>query len=102
MKEELSFDKHFEDSDKVFRIAANIKFGDNVFNLSFTPDPMAKVVKEEFPEVENAARTRGDATILVSYNNDYFRQPNITWADQEFFSIFSIPLLRGDRNHLLD
>uniref|UniRef100_UPI00404898CC ABC transporter permease n=1 Tax=Roseivirga sp. TaxID=1964215 RepID=UPI00404898CC len=102
VKEELSFDKHFEDSDKIFRIAGNLKFGDNVFNLGFVPDPMAKTVKEEFPEVENAARTRGDATILVSYNNNYFRQTNIAWADQEFFSIFSIPLLRGDRNHLLD
>ena len=74
VKDELSFDKHFEDSDKIFRIAANLKFGDNVFN----------------------------STQLISYNNNYIRQDHITWADQEFFSIFSLPLLRGDRNHLLD
>lgn len=102
VKDELSFDKHFEDSDRIFRIAANLKFGDNVFNLSFAPDPMAKTVKEEFPEVEEAARTRGNSTQLISYNNNYIRQDHITWADQEFFSIFSLPLLRGDRNHLLD
>lgn len=102
VKEQMSYDKHFENSEKTYRIAAHLFFGDNEFHIPAAPDPMAKTLVEEFPEVEVAARTRGNFSQLLSVDENYIRQSGITWADQDFFSVFSIPLLYGDRQHLLD
>ena len=102
VQDELSYDKHFKDSDRIFRIANYLKFADNEFNLPTAPDPMAKTVQEEFPEVEIAGRTNGNTTSQIKYGDDFFQQSGITWADQEIMEIFNFPLIRGDRNHLLD
>lgn len=102
VKDELSFDKHFEDSDRIYRVATHIKYADNIFNIPAAPDPMAKTLKADFPEVEVAARTNGNFTNLVQIDDRFFRQSGVTYADQEFFDLFKFPLIRGDKQHLLD
>ena len=102
VKDETSYDKHFQNYKNIYRIAADLKFADNEFHLPATPDPMAKSFKADFPEVVEAGRTKGNTTELVSIENEYYRQSGITWADQEFFNIFKFPVIRGDREHLLD
>jgi putative ABC transport system permease protein len=102
VQDETSYDKHFQNSDKIFRVAAHLAFADNVFNLPATPDPMAKSLKSDFPEVIEAGRTKGNVTEIISVNNEYFQQSGITWADQEFFNIFKFPVIRGNIEHFLD
>ncbi|HEY9116807.1 MAG TPA: ABC transporter permease, partial [Roseivirga sp.] len=102
VKDELSFDKHFQNSERIFRVANYLKFADNEFNLPTAPDPLAKTLKEEFPEVVRAGRNRGDASMLVQIGDQYFQQEHITWADQEWMDIFKFSVLKGDKDHLLD
>ncbi len=102
VQNELSFDKHIKDSDRIFRIATHIKYADNLFNIPAAPDPMAKALKEDFPEIEFAARTHNNSTNLVEVDSKFFRQSGVTYADQSFFDLFDFPLLRGDKEHLLD
>lgn len=102
VKHELSYDKFYRDSERIYRVATHIVFSGNEFNLPASPDPMAKTLAAEFPQIEKAGRLRGGGTQLMSYEEKYFRQDLITYADQEIFEIFSMPLLYGDREHLLD
>ncbi|MEC7754318.1 ABC transporter permease [Roseivirga sp. UBA1976] len=102
VKHELSYDKHFPNSERIFRVANYLKFADNEFNLPTAPDPFAKTVQEEFPEVVRAGRTRGNTSMLIRVGDQYFQQPRITWADQEFMDIFRFSLISGDKAHLLD
>lgn len=102
VKDQTSYDKHFQDSERTYRVAAHLIFGDNEFNIPAAPDPMAATLVEDFPEVEVAARTRGNFSQLLSVDDQYIRQSGITYADQDFFAVFSVPLLHGDRDHLLD
>ncbi len=102
VQDETSYDKHFQNSSKIYRVAAHLAFADNEFNLPATPDPMAKAMKMDFPEVLEAARTRGNSTEIISVNNQFFQQSGITWADQEFFNIFKFSVIRGDMDHFLD
>lgn len=102
VQDELSYDKHFENSDKIFRVANYLKFANNEFNLPTAPDPFAKTVKEELPEVVNAGRTRGNSSMMIQVDDKFYQQNNITWADQEWLDIFRFPLILGDKEHLLD
>ena len=102
VQDELSYDKHFQNSERIFRVANYLKFANNEFNLPTAPDPMAKTLKEDFPEVVKAGRNRGSASMVIQVGDNYYQQNNITWADQEWMDIFSFDMLRGDRQHLLD
>lgn len=102
VQDETSYDKHFQNSKKIYRIAAHLKFADNEFHMPASPDPMAKAFKVDFPEVVQAGRTKGNATQMITVNDNYYQQSGITWADQEWFDIFKFSVLQGDRDHLLD
>ncbi len=102
VKDELSYDRHFENSDQIYRVQSYLKFADNIFDMIATPSPMAAALKQDYPEVEQSGRVRGNFSSLISVNNQFFRQENITYADNSIFDIFSIELLRGNREHLLD
>jgi len=102
VKDELSYDKHFQNSERIFRVANYLKFANNEFNLPTAPDPLAKTVKEEFPEVIKAGRNRGDASMMIQVGENFYQQEHITWADQEWMDIFKFSVLQGDKDHLLD
>ena len=102
VKDELSYDKHFKDSNRIFRVQSYLKFGNNEFDLATTAVPMAAAIKESFPEVEESARVNGNRIMVISVGQKYFNQDGITYADNSFFDIFSLPLIHGNRDHLLD
>lgn len=102
VQDELSFDKHIQESESIYRVATHIKFADNIFNIPAAPDPMAEALATDFPEIVIAARTNGNFTNLVEVNSQYFRQGGVTYADQEFFDLFNFQVVRGDKAHLLD
>lgn len=102
VKDELSYDKHFQDSERIYRIANYLKFADNEFNLPTAPDPMAKTLKDEFPEIEEAGRFRGDASMIVQVDENFYQQDHITWMDQALMNIFNFPVIQGNSAHLLD
>lgn len=102
VQDELSYDKHVPNYDRIYRVAAHIKYADNLFNIPAAPDPMAKTLLQDFPEVEMAGRTHMNRTDLLQIGEKFFRQQGITFADQAFLDIMKFPVIRGDREHLLD
>lgn len=102
VKHETSYDNYHQDSDRVYRIASHLKFGNNEFRFPASPAPMAETLKNDYPEVIESARLRGDFQALVERDNQFFNQEHITYADQNIFNILTFDLLHGDREHLLD
>ena len=85
---ELSFDKHFENSERIYRVVRE--------GRAFTPSPLGAALNEGIPEVELAARfIRRDET-LVSLEQNNFLENEFYWADPETFEIFSIPFISGN------
>ena len=63
--DELTYDQHHEKANRIYRIGVHSIIQNNVSDLAIACAPMAKTLKKEFPEVENAARIRrfGDRTV---------------------------------------
>lgn len=109
VKEELSYDKFYENGDRIYRVIN--EYDDNSESDKWTAHPaqIAQVLEEHFPEIEKAGR-------LVPFDwglagNNQFRtagqtqnnyEEGFAYADQKLLEILQIPLVYGDLAHALD
>jgi len=94
---ERSFDRFHKESDRVYRVCSHIIQGGEVFRGAWSCPPLAAALKEEFPEVEAAARfSPWSSTSLVRAGEKQFLEEGIRYADAAFFDIFDFPFLAGD------
>lgn len=96
--DEFSFDKMFIDSDRIYRINANIKFGGEANDYAQVADPMAATFKREFPQIELATRflERGSALIRKNDTELNVKEEHTTYVEGTFFEMFGIDLSSGD------
>ncbi|HZY80481.1 MAG TPA: ABC transporter permease [Cyclobacteriaceae bacterium] len=93
---ELSYDKHWSDNDRLFRAQSEIKFGDNHLIMAVTPGPLAETLMKDFPEVESAARFWNYDTYIFKHGDETFKEPNSVFADSNIFRIFDMHFVAGD------
>lgn len=86
---ELSFDKHHNDSEKIFRIKLIGEMSGTAFEAAVTGAPVGKILFEELPEVTMYTRLiQYPRTILFDYNEKKIYQEGILYADSSFFKMF--------------
>jgi putative ABC transport system permease protein len=94
---ELSFDRFHRDGDRIYRVCSHIIQGAEVSRGAWSCPPLAEALKEEFPEVEAAARySPWSSTDLVRAGEKQFLEEGVRFADASFFDIFDFPFLAGD------
>lgn len=65
-------------------------------NLIQTPVIFAGELKKDFPEIENAVRIMPGYEIIVRVNNQSFKEEgNSAFVEEDFFTVFNFPLLKG-------
>ena len=100
---EASYDRYNVRKDRIFDIALNFRIGDQEITEASSSYPVGATLLREFPEVEDFLRMRkmwGATT--VTYNNQTYDEENIIEADSSFFNFFTIPVLKGDPENLLN
>lgn len=102
LSNELSYDKHHAFADRIFRVKSHIIFGGNELNLAVAPAPMAEALPLEFPEVEAAVHFRQRGSFLVKREEENIKENNIVYAGKDFFKIFTVPLIEGSSEGVLD
>jgi putative ABC transport system permease protein len=98
---EFSYDKHHQNFDRIHRIASEIKFGGQHWNMVWAPAPMARTLPEEFPEIEYAAHFRTRGSYLVKKETENIKENDVIWASKDAFKIFTIPFLEGNPDRAL-
>lgn len=96
-----SFDTQHADGDRLYRITySKTKDGEEVFNTVLVYAGVGNLLKQNFPEVEDYCRMRplqmANPKGPVRYNDKAFEEDGVYWADHNFFTFFSFPLLTGD------
>lgn len=91
---ESSYDDFHSKSDRIYRVVTDIKTPTEVINNSGPSWAFAPHITE-FPEVETAVRVMGDL-MLFTKDNLKFNEPEVLWADADFFNTFDFPLVKGD------
>lgn len=101
VKNELSYDRLHEKSDRIHRVVAD-HFTEGQSNMfPATPAPLAQAMMDEFHEVEQALRLEDYNDIRLAHGNKQFWGNRGFFTDLNFFEVFSFPLIKGDSRRAL-
>ncbi len=98
---EMSYDNFHKDIDRLYRVNQTLVWSPQGGMMGSTGPQLALVLREDFPEIEEAMRVNTAYDYLVRYQRpngtvDAFNERNILAADSNFFNFFSIPLKEGN------
>ncbi|MBT1697877.1 ABC transporter permease [Fulvivirgaceae bacterium PWU4] len=97
VKDELSFDDFHKNAARIHRVRFDAyRGGEQIFKCATAFPKVAPMLKADFPEVEDATRLYlryGGG--VVRYEDVAIKEDNLFQAEQNFFSIFSYPLIEG-------
>jgi putative ABC transport system permease protein len=96
VRDEMSFDRHNERIDRIYRAGLSAFINNNAIEAVFTPSPMAKGLVDEIPEVEAASRVRNFGFPVFRHGEKVFSEERVYWVDNAFFEIFTVPFVAGD------
>ncbi|MEP7142387.1 MAG: ABC transporter permease [Ferruginibacter sp.] len=101
---EFNFDRFHKNAGTIFQVYQwNDGYNDReAGGTPYLPMPLGNAMKQDFPEVENFVRFRTAGTPnFVRVNDNDTRRLKISYADPQFFSVFSFRLKYGTINSAL-
>jgi putative ABC transport system permease protein len=99
--DELSYDRFFKDSDRIYRIGSSGSFEGSAFRSAVSSPPIAGALLQEIPEVEEAIRFGWWRAQPMRYEGKIFIEKQLFAADSNFFQFFSFPLVSGNSGEVL-
>ncbi len=101
---ELSYDRFVPGHDRVFLYSERIDFaGERPVLTDVASVRVGPAMKLDFPQVQYAARVTGqDLPATVKRGDFVASEPNLTWADPDFFRVMPLPVVAGDLASALD
>jgi putative ABC transport system permease protein len=101
VRHELSYDKYHKDEERVYRIVLDSRT--QTANRIFAPITamVAPTLKNDYPQVEQAARSLITSSRLVRRDNTFFYEERFMYADPELFDVLTIPFIQGNSQKAL-
>jgi len=94
-KDEISYDQFQENKAQLYRIVQTWAMGNQpVQTIGITNGILGESYAKEIPEIQQYVRINGVA-VTVKKNNEVFTE-NPLFVDDNFLSVFTFPLLRGN------
>jgi putative ABC transport system permease protein len=109
IRDELSYDQHYPNKDRIYRVVGLFNDNGEVERDVWFPAPLAGVLKQDYPEVELTGRINPSELFGAGSNqirradvqeNSY--EEGFTYADQSLLDILQVPMIYGQRAHALN
>ena len=91
---EFSYDQHHVNATRIYRVFRSVSMENTTSVSPRASGALAPALKRDFPEVQEAIRTR----LLTAWvkTDNHFLQQDVCVADREIFNVFTIPFVTGD------
>lgn len=97
VKDETSYDKHWSDSERIYRTGINANMMGQTLEGPISPQPMAQALRSEFTDIETATRIQSfRQEILMSHEQTKVYIQKAAFADSAFFKVFDYKFVHGD------
>lgn len=101
INDELSYDKFNTNYDRIVRLTGIEKREAGINESAVSSAPMAKALKDDYPEIENTVRFDMHEE-LVMHNGQQVLQPGILLTDPSIFDIFTYRITKGNIHSALN
>ncbi|MEK6782135.1 MAG: ABC transporter permease [Bacteroidota bacterium] len=109
IKDELSYDRHYPDGDRIYRVVIAYNFKGEMGKDVWFQAPFAKALKDDYPEIEKVGRYNsselfgaGSNQIRRADETENTYEEGFVYADQELLEILKVPMVYGNLKHCLD
>ena len=99
---ELSYDRFYSNADRIYRIYIDGKIGESELKVAYTSAPIGRTLASEIPDIIEAVRIASFGEVVMRYQDKSYIVDRFVQADSNFFRVFSIPLLMGDTEQVLN
>jgi putative ABC transport system permease protein len=97
VKNELGYDRFFPGADRIFRVTTDVRLSSGQHQaLAVSAAPLAKALKEEYPEVLAATRLVVAGNTLVRRGDRSFFENQVVITDPGFWDVFALRPAVGD------
>lgn len=95
---ELSYDKYNKNAKQVYRVTRTFYNGNGnaTLVLSTVSPPFGYYFPTDFPEIKKMTRLLNNGTTPLRYKDKLINEPNVYFADENLFDVFSIDVLKGN------
>jgi putative ABC transport system permease protein len=99
VQNEMSYDQFHEKANRLYRFGYTVSNG---MKIAAVPPPIAPVLKDYYPEVEEVARIYArNISISIPGSADTFEETNVLFADSAIAKMFSFQFLKGNPKRAL-
>lgn len=102
VQKDLSFDKHHEKWDQIYRIESKYKIGGKDDEFALTSRVLAEMMQETYPEIQSFARFQNAGRQLFRRGDQQHYVDNMMFADSTVFDMFTHEFVYGDPKTALD
>ncbi|MDB5130284.1 MAG: transporter permease [Mucilaginibacter sp.] len=100
IQNEVSYDQFHAKKDRLYSVYNRSVFDGKLWCWNTTPKVMAKTLKQDYPQIEEVARTSNN-NFLFTINDKHLNVPGY-FTDPGFLTMFSFPLVSGNKNTALN
>ncbi|GAA4410370.1 ABC transporter permease [Nibrella viscosa] len=102
VKDELSYDRHHRNADRIYRVARTFlsKDGTESLKLGHAAPPFGSLIRQDFPELEQVVRLL-ENNALLRYGEHSFNEENMFFAEENVFKVFTVNVLSGNPDKAL-
>ena len=101
IKHETSFDKSFPNKERVVRLYNTWTDENNVDILPICLREAYTEIPKQIPEIEIATQIYNGSRINILHENNPFENQRVLYTDAEFFNVFGLDLLEGNKDDAL-
>jgi putative ABC transport system permease protein len=101
VKNELSYDKHLPDSDRIYRLTFETNFNGNRIHFARCYETWVWEMPKVFPQIEQMVRLEPYRRAAIKAGENKFYSDRVFSTDTNFFKVFNIDLLSGDFEKVL-
>ncbi|MDQ2721102.1 MAG: ABC transporter permease [Bacteroidota bacterium] len=101
---ELSYDRYNKNAENIYRVTRSFNNQDGVvsLNLSTISPPFGYYFPTDFQEIKKMTRLLNAGTISFKYKEKLISEPNVYFADENLFKVFTLKVLKGNPNTALE
>jgi len=105
---EFGYEKFQKDGDRIYRVVTNMHFPEQDFKNAGVPGPLSDAVRNEIPGIEkstvfwSASSMKVDIPSQIENKNEFKKQEDIIYADDQYFHFFNYQWLGGSPDNSLN